>query len=78
MQWSPWNVDGLPARRHRSPHLRGAVLSREPGAALWHEACPPKPWRRQVSKVQHYWLEVSAMTRPMQIRENEAGYAKGI
>ena len=31
------------------------------------------PWR-EVSKVQHYWLEVDAMTRPMQVREERASY----
>jgi len=31
------------------------------------------PWH-EVSKVQHYWLEVDAMTKPMQIREEQAGY----
>ena len=30
--------------------------------------------RREVSKVQHYWLEVDAMTRPMQVREEGAAY----
>ena len=27
------------------------------------------PWR-EVSKVQHYWLEVNALTQPMQVREH--------
>ena len=31
------------------------------------------PWH-EVSKVQHYWLAVDAMTRPMQIREEQAEY----
>ena len=31
------------------------------------------PWH-QVSKVQHYWLDVDAMTNPMQIREERAIY----
>ena len=31
------------------------------------------PWH-EVSKVQHYWLEVDAMTQPMQIREERAEY----
>ena len=31
------------------------------------------PWH-EVSKVQHYWLEVNAMTRPMQVREDEHSY----
>jgi superfamily II DNA or RNA helicase len=33
------------------------------------------PWR-EVTKVAHYWLEVNAMTKPMQVRENEAPYGK--
>ena len=31
------------------------------------------PWH-EVSNVQHYWLEVDAMTQPMQIREERAEY----
>ena len=31
------------------------------------------PWH-EVSKVQHYWLQVDAMTKPMQIREERAEY----
>ena len=31
------------------------------------------PWH-EVSKVQHYWLQVDAMTRPMQVREGRARY----
>ena len=31
------------------------------------------PWH-EVTKVQHYWLEVDAMTQPMQIREERAKY----
>ena len=31
------------------------------------------PWH-EISKVQHYWLQVDAMTRPMQIREERAAY----
>ena len=31
------------------------------------------PWH-EVSKVQHYWLEVDAMTKPMQISEERAPY----
>ncbi len=34
---------------------------RDPARFPWHE----------VTKVQHYWLEVDAMTRPMQVREND-------
>ena len=28
------------------------------------------PWH-EVSKVQHYWLDVNTMTRPIQAREDE-------
>ena len=31
------------------------------------------PWH-EVSKVQHYWLEVDAMTKPMQVREEGANF----
>ena len=34
------------------------------------------PWR-EVSKVQHYWLDVNAMTEPMSVREERAGYDSG-
>ena len=30
---------------------------------------------REVSKVQHYWMEVNAMTKPMQVREEQTPYA---
>ena len=33
------------------------------------------PWH-EVSKVQHYWLQVDTMTKPMQLRENEAPYGR--
>ena len=33
------------------------------------------PWH-EVSKVQHYWLEVDAMTRPMMVREGRADYSQ--
>ena len=33
------------------------------------------PWH-EVSKVQHYWLEVDAMTQPMQIRDERTSYAE--
>ena len=45
-----------------SPQLQEPI--EDPARFPWHE----------VSKVQHYWLEVDAMTRPMQIREEQAGY----
>jgi hypothetical protein len=31
------------------------------------------PWH-EVTKVQHYWLEVNAMAQPMQVREQRAEY----
>ena len=34
------------------------------------------PWH-EVSKVQHYWLEVDAMTKPMEIREERTRYNEG-
>ncbi len=44
------------------PHLHEPIS--DPASFPWHE----------VSKVQHYWLEVDAMTKPMQVREEQAGY----
>ena len=34
------------------------------------------PWH-EVSKVQHYWLQVDAMTQPMQVREERTEYYAG-
>ena len=44
------------------PQLQEPI--KDPARFPWHE----------VSKVQHYWLEVDAMTRPMQIREEREKY----
>ena len=44
------------------PQLQEPI--RDPARFPWHE----------VSKVQHYWLQVDAMTKPMQIREERAEY----
>ena len=44
------------------PHLQEPVEN--PARFPWHE----------VSKVQHYWLEVDAMTQPMVVREEPAQY----
>ncbi|NLS45283.1 MAG: DUF3883 domain-containing protein, partial [Firmicutes bacterium] len=38
---------------------------RDPARFPWHE----------VTKVQHYWLEVDAMTRPMQVREDDKKFS---
>ena len=35
------------------------------------------PWH-EVSKVQHYWLDVNAMTGPMMVREEGARYGQGV
>jgi hypothetical protein len=37
---------------------------RDPARFPWHE----------VKKVQHYWLDVNAMTQPMRVREDSPGY----
>jgi len=50
--------------RVANPTLQEPV--KDPARLEWHE----------VTKVQHYWLEVNAMTRPMQVREDEAPYGK--
>ena len=44
------------------PRLQEPI--KDPARFPWHE----------VSKVQHYWLEVDAMTRPLQIREESVRY----
>ena len=33
------------------------------------------PWH-ELAKVQHYWLEVNAMTRPMMVKEDLPFYGK--
>ena len=47
-----------------SPELQEPV--RDPARFPWHE----------VTKVQHYWLEVDAMTRPMKVREARPPYGE--
>ena len=44
------------------PELQEPI--KDPARFPWHE----------VIKVQHYWLEVNAMTRPMMVREEKASY----
>jgi len=44
------------------PRLQEAV--KDSAQFPWHEACLPKPRRRQVMKAAHYYLPVNAMTRP--------------
>jgi hypothetical protein len=45
-----------------TPRLQDPI--RDPARFPWHE----------VSKVQHYWLEVNAMTKPMMVREDSPPY----
>jgi hypothetical protein len=45
-----------------TPQLQEPI--RDPARFPWHE----------VKKVDHYWLEVNALTRPMQVREPSAPY----
>ena len=47
-----------------APELQEPV--KDPARFPWHE----------VTKIQHYWLQVDAMTRPMQIREERAEYRR--
>lgn len=47
-----------------TPQLQEPI--RDPARFPWHE----------VVKVQHYWLEVDAMTQPMQLRERRAIYGE--
>ena len=44
------------------PQLQEPI--RNPASFPWHE----------VSKVQHYWLKVDAMTKPMRVREEQENY----
>jgi hypothetical protein len=49
-----WKVKG-DAARHRRPHAQTLQEPiKDPARFPWHE----------VTKVQHYWLEIDAMTRP--------------
>ena len=41
------------------------------------ERSPTAPWDMRVAKIQRYWLEVNAMTRPTQVQEKPAPYGKG-
>ena len=45
-----------------APELQEPV--KDPAQSPWHE----------VRKVQHYWLDVNALTRPMRIGEEQATY----
>ncbi|WP_428102559.1 hypothetical protein [Candidatus Rariloculus sp.] len=45
-----------------APELQEPI--KDPARFPWHE----------VTKVQHYWLDVNAMTQPMEIRDDAASY----
>jgi hypothetical protein len=47
---------------NKEPQLQEPI--KDPARFPWHE----------VKKVQHYWLEVNAMTKPMQVREDNSDY----
>lgn len=47
-----------------TPRLQDPI--RDPARFSW----------REVVKIQHYWLEVDAMTRPMKLREKQAPYGE--
>lgn len=47
---------------NKEPQLQEPI--KDPARFPWHE----------VKKVQHYWLEVKAMTKPMQLREEQPPY----
>ncbi|HSV74967.1 MAG TPA: DUF3883 domain-containing protein, partial [Chthonomonadales bacterium] len=46
------------------PQLQGPI--EDPARFEWHE----------VTKVAHYYLSVDALTQPMQVREDQAGYGQ--
>lgn len=50
---------------HAEPRLEDPIP--DPARLPWHE----------VSKVDHYYLDVNAMTQPMELREDEAEYEPG-
>ncbi len=47
---------------NKEPQLQEPI--KDPARFPWHE----------VKKVQHYWLEVNAMTKPMQVKEEQKPY----
>ena len=57
------------AQRYPRQRLAGQEAgAREEGERL--STVAPEPERHETSKVQHYWLDVNAMTRPMLLRED--------
>ena len=64
-KWLKKHIESGRARQAGTkPTLQEPV--KDPARLEWHE----------VTKVAHYYLSVNAMTRPMQVREDEAPYGK--
>ena len=49
---------------------------KDPACLQWHEVYPERRFNATegVKKVDHYWLEVDAITQRMQVREGEILY----
>ena len=63
------------ARLIPGKHQPGPIKT--PASLPWHEACLPchhVSRRRQIKKVDHYWLSVDAMARPMRVCEDSLPY----
>ncbi|MGH7774943.1 MAG: hypothetical protein ACREQA_22175 [Candidatus Binatia bacterium] len=55
------------------PEIHGSI--KDPARFPWHEAClSRRTRRRQVKKVEHYYLSVDALTQPMQVSEKPTPY----
>ncbi|MBI2350464.1 MAG: hypothetical protein HYV00_03115 [Deltaproteobacteria bacterium] len=53
-------------------------MSPDPARFPWHEArLPHRARRRQVKKVEHYYLSVDALTQPMRVKEKPEPYGEG-
>jgi len=64
-KWLKKHIESGRARQAGTkPTLQEPV--KDPAKFPWHE----------VTKVAHYWLEVNAISKPMQVREDEAPYGK--
>ena len=51
-------------------------MSPDPARFPWHEACLCVSVRREVKKVEHYYLSVDALTQPMRVQERPEPYGK--
>jgi hypothetical protein len=70
---SPWGVSAEAGDSNRLYVVTNSVSKaglqepvKDPGRSPWHE----------VTRVQHYWLEVDAMTKPMTVREDSPLYGR--